>query len=78
MSLIYPPNEQPVPDPVTGQVITGVMCNICGKTWNQGSTDPQPCMHTQDEMDTYFASQPSGPEQRQRWKVVNPPVVLTK
>jgi len=74
--VYFPPDAVPIPDPITGRIVATVQCTICGKQWIQGKADPPPCAHTQAELDAVFNANPPGPEQRQRWKVIDPPVVV--
>jgi hypothetical protein len=45
-------------------------CGLCNRTWDNSkpaSPQPQPCFHTQEELEAFFAKQPPGPNQRRRW-----------
>jgi len=75
--VTFPPDQQPVADPVTGRIHYICTCTIDGKVWNRGIGEPPPCTHTEAEMDAFFNTQPPGPEQRQRWKVTTPPTPVT-
>jgi hypothetical protein len=61
----WPPDPPPERNPDTGRLDWPVKCALCGAEWHP--PDKEPCMHDRQELETFFASQPPGPEQRRRW-----------
>jgi len=60
------PMADPAPtNPLTGRMDLPVKCALDNLVWNP--PDHQPCFHDEQELEAFFATQPPGPNQRQRW-----------
>jgi hypothetical protein len=72
MALVFPPDPSPDVNPATGRMDLPCTCALDGLLWQPPG--PQPCFHTETELETFFSAQPPGPNQRQRWiPTGNPP-----
>jgi hypothetical protein len=64
-----------MPDPLDvvspGLVLGPMRCKLCGLLWERPTQPTPPCNnflgHTLEEWETFYTTQPDGPNKRQRW-----------